>query len=79
MFLKNWQICLISDTLTHFQPIFQLWINEIVGFYYFGFNIFNKMFENTCGTVTFQVEMRVIDLHLYLRCLSSTGVFQTFW
>ena len=29
--------------------------------------------------VTFSVKMHVIDLHLCLKCHSSTGVFQTFW
>ena len=31
-----------------------------------------KYLKNTCGRVTFY------DLHLYLKCHSSTGVFQTF-
>ena len=37
-----------------------------------------KCLENTCGWVTFSVKMQVMDLHLYLKCHSSTGVFQTF-
>ena len=37
-----------------------------------------KCLKNTCGRVTFSVKMQVIDLHLYLKCHSSTGVFQTF-
>ena len=38
----------------------------------------SKMCGNTCGRVTFHVKMQVIDLHLYLKCHSSTGVFHTF-
>ena len=34
--------------------------------------------KNTCGRVTFQVRMQVIDLHLYLEFHYSTSVFQTF-
>ena len=37
-----------------------------------------KCFKNTCGRVTFQVKMQVIDLHLFLKCHSSTSVFQRF-
>ena len=49
--------------------------------------LLSKCLKNTCGRMTFQVKMQVIDLvkiqvidlHLYLKCQSSTGVFQTFW
>ena len=34
-----------------------------------------KCLKNTCGRVTFKQRC---DLHLYLKCHSSTGVFQTF-
>ena len=34
--------------------------------------------RNTYGRVTFYVKMQIIDLHLYLKCHSSTDVFQTF-
>ena len=38
-----------------------------------------KCLRNTCGRVTFLVNMQVDDLHLYLKCHSSTDVFQTFY
>ena len=37
-----------------------------------------KCLKNTCGKVTFSVKMQVDDLHLYLKCHSSTGAFQNF-
>ena len=37
-----------------------------------------KCLKNTCGRVTFLVKMQVDDLHLYVKCHSSTGVFETF-
>ena len=37
-----------------------------------------KCLRNTCGRMTFSVKMQVINLYFYLKCLSSTGVFQTF-
>ena len=37
-----------------------------------------KCLKNTCGRLTFWVKMQVVGLHLYLKCHSSTGVFQTF-
>ena len=49
--------------------------------------LLSKCLKNSCGRMTFQVKMQVIDLvkmqvidlHLYSKCHSSTGVFQTFW
>ena len=40
--------------------------------------LLTKCLKNTCGRVTFSVKMQVFDLHLYLKCHSFTGVFQTF-
>ena len=37
-----------------------------------------KCLKNTCGKVTFSVKMQVDDLHLYLKCHSSTGFFKHF-
>ena len=37
-----------------------------------------KCVKNNCGRATFYVKMQVDDLHLYLKCHSSTGVLQTF-
>ena len=37
-----------------------------------------KCLKNTFGRVTFYVKVQVIDLHLYVTCHCSTGVFQTF-
>ena len=37
-----------------------------------------KCLKNTCGRVTFLVKMQVDDLHLYVKCHSSTGVIETF-
>ena len=34
-----------------------------------------KCLKNTCGEVTFWAIMQVNDLHLYLKCHSSAGVF----
>ena len=36
-----------------------------------------KCLKNACGRLTLN-EDAVIDLHLYLKCHSSTGIFQTF-
>ena len=40
--------------------------------------LLTKFLKNTFERVTFVVKMQVIDLHLYLKCHLSTGVFQTF-
>ena len=40
--------------------------------------LLTKCLKKTCGRVTFSVEMQVFDMHFYLKCHSSTGVFQTF-
>ena len=37
-----------------------------------------KCLKNTCGRVTFYVKMQFIDLHLYVKCHYSAGVFQRF-
>ena len=37
-----------------------------------------KYLKNTCRRVAYYVKMQVIDLHLYLKCHSSAGVFQPF-
>ena len=37
-----------------------------------------KRLKNFCGRVTFYIKMHVDDMHRYLKCHSSTGVFQTF-
>ena len=38
-----------------------------------------KCLENTCGTVTCYIKMQVDDLHFYVKCYSSKGIFQTFF
>ena len=37
-----------------------------------------KRVKNTCGRVTFLVKVQVTDLHIYLKCLSSTRIFDMF-
>ena len=38
---------------------------------------FLNCLKKTCGRVIFYVKMQAIDLHIYVKCHSSTGVFQT--
>ena len=54
----------LKVVLTYFQPMFDFCINQVVDFYY----------QNVWKT-----SVEEYDLHLYLKCHSSAGVFQTFW
>ena len=56
----------IPVVLTHFRPMFHLCRNQKVGFYQ----------ENVWKTPVDEWHFK--DLRLYLKCHSSTGVFQTF-
>ena len=60
---RNLSLSVPCYYLTNFKPIFHMWKNQVDGFH-------QEMCEKHLW--------KSYDLHLYLKCHSSTGVFHTF-
>ena len=65
--------CKPKTLITHFQPMFQLWINQVVGFYY------QNVWKTPVKEWHFKWRCRSSTCIFAFNCLSSTSVFQIFW